>query len=326
MDDTALDHLTPKKTLTFNNRYLISGLVHGFNKGWMYAITILLAVFGYLGFQLTILVPLMSRLKANGYTDLQITDNPSLIFSSEALNMDKNLLITLELGMFVFALLGFYIGIRYLHQKTFLSVLTGFDRFRYGRFGFAFLIWGSLITAVTLYSYFSGDSGLTLNFNLEGFLISVTILAALMPLQTGFEELLFRGYFIQGLSQIFRNGIIPLFITSLLFGLAHMGNPEVHKYGWPIMLSYYCVFALFMGALTLLDEGLELAFGIHFANNFVSALLVTSPNSVLKTYSIFEASSEDPYSEIVLWVLMASLTFFIFWMRYRWKNFKLIIK
>ena len=147
-----------------------------------------------------------------------------------------------------------------------------------------------------------------------------------MPIQTGLEEVIFRGYLIQGLSQIFKNGIIPLIITSLLFGLAHMSNPEVRAYGWPVMLTYFVGFALFMGALTLLDEGLELAFGIHFANNIISSVMINEPNSVIKTYSIFEAKTSNPYAEIVLWFCLAFITFAVFWMKYRWTNFKLILK
>jgi len=75
-----------------------------------------------------------------------------------------------------------------------------------------------------------------------------------------------------------------------------------------------------------LDEGLELAFGIHFANNFMSSILISSPNSVIKTYSIFETKTEDPYTEMWVWLCMASLTFFIFQLKYRWKDFSLIIK
>jgi hypothetical protein len=92
------------------------------------------------------------------------------------------------------------------------------------------------------------------------------------------------------------------------------------------MFTYYACFALFMGGITLLDEGLELAFGIHFANNMISSMLVSAPHSVIKTYSVFEVTSEDPHAEIVVWCVMAIITFAIFRFRYRWKDYKLIIK
>ncbi len=326
MEDSAPTGELPAKKIPFNNLYLLSGLVHGFNKAWMYLFTIMFVAFGYLSFQLMILFPLMSRLRERGHSEIEIMNNPSLVFNSEALGMDRNILLLLELGMFVFAFLGFYVGLRRIHQKTLGSVLTGYSRFRYKRFWFSFMVWGSLITIATLISYFLDPSEFKITFDPTGFFISVVVLLILMPIQTGIEELLFRGYFTQGLALVFRNGIVPLLLTSALFGMAHLSNPEVQKFGWPIMLSYYIGSALFMGLLTLLDEGIELAFGLHFANNFVSALLVTSPNSVLKSYSVFEAKVEDPHSEIFIWLVMALVSFMIFWLRYRWKNFNLIVK
>jgi hypothetical protein len=93
-----------------------------------------------------------------------------------------------------------------------------------------------------------------------------------------------------------------------------------------IMFSYYTIFALFLGALTLLDEGIELAFGIHFANNLVSSLMVSSSDSVLKSYSVFETVKIDPMMEIFIWLVMAMLTALLFKRRYRWTNYQLIIK
>ena len=202
----------------------------------------------------------------------------------------------------------------------FVGTSTGFVFF------FAFLVWTLLLVIIVLADYFIHPNEMKINFNLSGFLISLLIMLALMPVQTGLEELIFRGYLVQGLSQIFKNGIVPLIVSSLLFGFAHMSNPEVKEYGLPIMLTYYIGFALFMGTLTLLDEGLELAFGIHFANNIISSVLVSSEHSVIKTYSIFETKTEDPYSEIIIWLCMAIVTFVVFWYRYKWKNFSLIIK
>jgi len=324
MNEQAQDN--SHKPFPFNNLYLISGLVNGFNKGWMYLLTIVFLMTGYFLFQSAIFLPLMNVLMANGYSSQEILSNPNLLFDSKALQMDKNIVLLLELGMFVLAAGGFYVGLRYIHRKTLISVLTGYEKFRFKRFWFAFLVWAALLVVSTLLSYIFYPEELTLNFNFSGFLISAIIMFLLMPIQTGLEEVVFRGYFMQGLSQLFKNGIVPLLITSLLFGSAHMSNPEVQKFGWQIMLTYYVYFALFMGAITLLDEGIELAFGIHFANNFISSLLLSSSDSVIKTYSIFEVKEENPSSEIFMWLIMATITFLIFQIKYRWKNFKLIIK
>ena len=316
----------PEKPFPFNNLYLISGFVSGGNKLWMYLSTLLLAVSGYLVFQLLVFFPFINRLIENGYSRIEIEKKPNLLFDHNALQIDRNWVLLAEMGMFVFAFFALYLGLKHFHKKSLSSVLTGFESFRFKRFWFAFFVWSVLLITFVLVSYAFSPDSLSVNIDAFGLLMSFLVMLVFMPLQTGLEELLFRGYLVQGLSQIFKNGIIPVILTSLLFGLAHMSNPEVDKYGWQIMLTYYVSFALFMGCLSLLDEGLELAIGIHFANNIISSLLISSPNSVVKTYSIFEAKSEDPETEIVGWFVMATLCFFIFFKKYKWKNFNLILK
>jgi membrane protease YdiL (CAAX protease family) len=315
-----------KKELPFNNLYLNAGYVNGFNHWWMYVCTVLLVALGYVVFGSACTLPLYGKALAKGITQKEIEENTSILFNGDLLGIDKNIILLLEFGMFVFAAIGFVIGIRRIHKKTLTGVLTAYEKFRFKRFWTAFGIWGTLLAVVVVANYFISPGDMELNFQPAGFFISLLIMVIFMPIQTGIEELIFRGYMIQGLSQIFRNGIIPLIITSFLFGLAHMSNPEVHQFGWPIMLTYYVFFAFFMGGITLIDEGLELAFGIHFANNIISSVLITSPHSVIKTYAIFEAKAENPMAEIVLWTCMAAVTFTIFWLIYRWKNFNLIIK
>lgn len=292
----------------------------------MYAGTILFLVMGYVAFQFIGFSPLIARLISKGHSRAEIESNPNLLFDSAALDLDLNLILALELGMFVFAFFGFLLGLKFLHQKTLSGVLTGFEKFRLSRFFFAFGLWAVLLLVFLSINYAISPSEFTWNPNYTGLLVSFAIMCLLMPIQTGLEELVFRGYLLQGLALLFKNGIVPLVLTSLVFGLAHMSNPEVQRFGWQIMFPYYVCFAFFMGAITLLDEGLELAFGIHFANNLISSILVSTPNSVIKTYSFFEITSENPQFEMLSWSIMAILSFLVFKKKYTWKNYSLLIK
>jgi membrane protease YdiL (CAAX protease family) len=324
MDDTTQD--TPQKKLPFNNLLLNSGFVHGINHWSIYVLTISFTVFCYLFSPVITFLHLFFMAKQNGITNEEIISDLNIILDSKATGIDLNYILLGLFGIFVFASGALWIGIKKFHHKSLLSVITAYDAFRYKRFWFAFALWSGLIILTVFIDYFSNQSNFQLVLNWKGFLISLVLILVFMPVQTGFEEIFFRGYLLQGFALLSRNGIFPLIITSLLFGAAHMSNPEVDKYGWPIMLSYYAGFGFFMGALTLLDEGLELAFGIHLANNLISSILITSPDSVIKTYSIFETTSQDPYTEVLVWLCMTVLAFAIFWYKYRWKNFKLIIR
>ena len=314
------------KKLPFNNLYLNAGLISGLNHWWMYVLGIVAAMFGYFLFQLFMIFPLMAAATNNGITLADIQGNPEILFDPEKIGMNKNILLALLFSMFVFAFLGLFIVIKRVHRKTLTSVITAYDKVRFGRFFFAFAIWGILLIISVLLSYFLNKDEVSVQFDPVNFVFLLLVSIVLMPVQTCTEELIFRGYLIQGLSQIFKNGILPLAITSVLFGLVHMSNPEAKTYGWITMLPYYAIFGFFLGAITLLDEGLELAMGIHCANNLISSLLITSPNGVLKTDAIFVAEGENPGAEFITWFVMALLTFIIFWQKYRWKNFNLLIK
>jgi len=315
-----------KRKLPFNNLFLNSGAVHGHNYWWMFVMGVAAALLGYIIFQIIIQVPLLSMAINKGITIEEITNDPEMIFDPDKIGINKNALLAMLFGMFVFAFFGLYLVVTKIHKKPFTSIVTSYEKVRFGRIFFAFTVWGILIVTSTLIGYYTDKDAVTLQFDPLNFFMLLLVSVILMPIQTSTEEFIFRGYLVQGLSMIFKNGIIPVLITSLIFGLVHMYNPEAKAFGWHIMLPYYSLFGLFLGILTLLDEGLELALGIHCANNLISSLLVTSPNSVIKTDAIFLVKTEDPAGELIWWVILASITFIIFWLKYRWKNFNLIIK
>ena len=127
----------------------------------------------------------------------------------------------------------------------------------------------------------------------------------------------------QGLGILAKNRWLPLIVTSTLFGLMHIANPEVEKLGFGLMV-YYIGTGFFLGIMTLMDEGLELALGFHAANNLITALLVTADWTAFQTDSIYRDISEptlglDAYVPIFI---VFPILLFIFSRKYRWSNWK----
>ncbi len=153
------------------------------------------------------------------------------------------------------------------------------------------------------------------------FLILAAIALIMVPLQTSFEEYLFRGYLMQGLGVMAGNRWVPLIITSVIFGGLHMWNPEVEKLGYIIMF-YYIGTGLLLGIMTLMDEGLELALGFHAGNNLVGALLVTADWTAFETNSVLKDVSEPSAGLDILLPLVIVYPIFLFLMAktYRWKD------
>ena len=80
-------------------------------------------------------------------------------------------------------------------------------------------------------------------------------------------------------------------ITSICFALMHAFNPEVQKLG-NTLLIYYFLTGIFLGIITLMDDGLELAIGYHTANNFFTAILISNDWQAFQTDAVFMDYSE----------------------------------
>jgi membrane protease YdiL (CAAX protease family) len=236
---------------------------------------------------------------------------------------ESNITLFLILISFAFALAGIYFVVRYIHHQTFLSVTTSRPKVDWNRILFSFMLWGVITAILTVLLFYLNPKDFVLNFKPVPFVILFIIGTLLIPIQTSTEEYVFRGYLMQGFANLARNKWFPLLMTSTIFGVMHIFNPEVSKMGYIIMV-YYIGTGLFLGIITLMDEGIELALGFHAANNLVGALLVTSDWSVFQTHSVFKDIS-DPSAgvDVILPVIIIyPIMLFIFSKKYNWTNWK----
>lgn len=83
------------------------------------------------------------------------------------------------------------------------------------------------------------------------------------------EELIFRGLMLQAISKLAGNGV-ALAITSLFFGVAHLGNTGATLWsGFAISVEA----GILLGAAFLWRRNLWFAMGLHFAWNALEGLL-----------------------------------------------------
>ena len=224
----------------------------------------------------------------------------------------------LAIGLFVV-----FFWTKFIQNIDIKTLTTSRKKVDWKRIFFSFFLWATITSLMILIAYLVEPENFVWNFKPGKFAVFVVLAILLIPLQTSFEEYLFRGHLMQGLGLATNNRLIPLLVTSFLFGIMHAANPEVGKVGWIIMV-YYIGTGLFLGILTLMDEGLELALGFHAANNLVSALLVTADWTAFQTHSIFKDISEPSTGfEIILPVFIIFPTLlFIFSKVYKWKKWK----
>jgi len=237
----------------------------------------------------------------------------------------KNFWLAVNLLPFAFLLGLLFLLVKYLHQRSILSLSTARTKIDWSRVWFSF----ALITIITLVTFSIGyvldSSEIVVQFDPLKFTILLVVSLLLFPLQIGLEEYLFRGYLMQHIGAFAKNRWMPLIITSVMFGVFHGANPEVTEMGWIVMI-FYIGTGLLLGIMTLMDDGLELALGFHFGNNLLAALLITSDWSALQTDAVFRYVGEEAtnsVAEIIMPVFIVyPIILLILSKKYKWNNWK----
>ena len=236
---------------------------------------------------------------------------------------DSNLTLFYFLLTFVFGLLGLFLVVKFIHKQTFLSLTTSRSKVDLDRLATSFICISLITFLDTAINYFIFPQDFIVNFDLLSFIILFFIAVVFIPIQTSMEEYMFRGYLMQGLGVFTRNKWLPLIITSFSFGFLHFWNPEITKLG-PIILIYYVATGLFLGIITLMDEGMELALGFHAGNNLIIALLVTADWTVFQTNSVLKYISDPDvlYSTLFSLLFIYPILLIYFSKKYKWVNWR----
>ena len=234
----------------------------------------------------------------------------------------QNIGLALFLLTFAFGCLGLYLTIKFIHNQSIKSLTTSRDKIDYSRIFYSFfLVVGITVLFMPIDLFLSPDE-YELTFNLNQFLILVIICLTLLPLQTSFEEYLIRGYLLQGIGITTKSRFLAFTIPSILFGLLHFANPEIDKLGNAFIFAYIFM-GFFLGLITMMDEGLELALGWHYANNLMAALFITADWSVLQTDSIYKYIGEpDITSQILPALVIFPILIYHFSVKYKWSGWK----
>lgn len=283
---------------------------------WRYIVSILLI---FLGWQVIGAIPLLvvAFLKAG---DLE-TFSESTLHAFTDIGIDPNLYLLLLICTFAFGLLGLWFSIKYIHEQPFKDVTTTREKVDWSRIFFAFLMVISINLPLFILGYFLEPEAFVWNFDPIPFFLLCLISLLFLPLQTSFEEYLFRGYLMQGLGILAKNKWFPLIVTSVFFGLLHGMNPEVEKLGY-IMMVFYIGTGFLLGIMTLMDEGMELALGFHAANNIFAAILVTTDWTAFQVPALFRDVSEPTAGLDIVGpvVILYPLYLFILSKKYGWKD------
>ena len=290
----------------------------GLTNTWRYLLTILLV---FIGIQIAS-IPLVIAAYVQVDGDLEKFQKGA---ESSFMNigMNSSLYLFLMIFTFMIGLLTLFLCVKYMHKKKFVSIVTSREKIDWNRIFYAFVLWGGVSVLSIFIGIYLTPENYTWNFQPIPFFTLLFVSFVFLPFQTSTEELLFRGYLMQGLGTLVKNRWFPLIITSVIFGLLHGMNPEVERLGYVLMI-FYIGTGLLYGITTLMDEGTELALGLHASNNIVAAFLVTTDWMVFRTDALYIDTSEPAVgSEMFVGVfILYPILLFVFSKKYGWTNWK----
>ncbi|MFD0763141.1 CPBP family intramembrane glutamic endopeptidase [Lutibacter aestuarii] len=290
----------------------------GNNEWWAYLVTLFLLVFGW---QFLGVIPLIGTAFLYAENTQEFMDAAINNFTN--LGIDSNLYLLLMIFTFLGGLMALLLGVKTIHKRKITSLVTSRTKIDWSRIFYAFGVWGLIGVLMIAIGYYLEPENYVWNFKPVSFILLVIVSFLFLPIQTSMEELLFRGYLMQGFGTWFKKSFVALILTAVIFGLLHGLNPEVEKLGW-ISMVYYIGTGLVLGVFTLMDEGTELALGFHAANNIVAAVLVTANWTVFQTDALLIDTSEPSvgWEMFVPVLVLYPLVLIIFSKKYGWTNWK----
>ena len=302
----------------------LENAVEGRNKWWRYLLTVIISFVGgsvVAGIAMAlVLILYIMFLSSSGVSNIS-----SIITS--AVSNPFTLIILVGVS-YTLSFIFFFVCLKFLHHKRLLSVINTVDGMRWRLVLKGLVLWGLILFLLSLPDLILNQGTYDITFNPENYLFLLILCLLAFPIQASFEEVMFRGYLMQGFSlfskrlgNLFNSSALskpwlPLLLTSIIFGCVHFFNGTSLYTDLSIVFSTFII-GLMLGVIALGDNGIETAMGVHIANNLYVSLLFNSEDSGLPGLpSAVTAQAADPFTGLPFLTLAAIIMIVIlFWNR-----------
>ena len=247
----------------------------------------------------------------------------------QSLQSDPLFLVAITLIGFALMFLVFYLCMRFIHHRSFISVFTAKSGIRWNKILKGAVIWLSILVILAIISFLINPASYKVTFNPATFVILLILSLIAFPIQSTFEEVFFRGYLMQGFGLLTKKPIIPILATSLIFGFGHLMNGTNMTMD-VFMLVETCIVGIMLGVVTLGEDGIETAIGIHVINNLYAVLIVSTPGGIFGNLPSILTTSSNSYSDLAVITTASVLAIIVvFWNKkdklrdmFRWEDAK----
>ena len=282
------------------------------NQGYRYLAIVLITL---IGGQLLGAIPLIILIVVKGAASGSL-ENGILDLTSYGVNSTTTLFLMMI--PFIVSFIFYVLFFKPIHKRSWITTVNGTHAIRWNRFFLGFGLWGSFMLILSILSYLINPENFEVQFQIEKWIPLLLVSLIVIPLQTSYEELLFRGYLSQGVGSLTGNRWLVLIVPSVFFALMHSFNPEIEKYGFWITMPQYFVIGLTYTLISLLDDGIEIALGAHAVNNIFSATLANYEGGVISTDSILVEKNINPEESLIGLIISSAVFCFILSKKLKW--------
>ena len=197
------------------------------------------------------------------------------------------------LAAFAFVMLNFALilvvirlAVPLIHRRPWSTLISARASFYWRGFLLSFAVTCGLLVIDLLLGLVILSDSIDVVFDAGRFFLFLPFVVVLVPIQVLTEEVLFRGYILQLVAWVTRNGALRLLVPAAPFVAMHLLNREIEQHGmW--MLLIYVVLGVYMTLLAIRGNGLEYTFGFHLGINLFALTVISTTAASLPTPTIF---------------------------------------
>lgn len=207
---------------------------------------------------------------------------------------------------------GVWVAQRLVHRRT-LTQLTTTTTFRWSLVWQSMALWLGLNIVATVVEALLYPGRYEWSLDIAQWIVMAPLILLLIPIQASGEELMFRGYLLQAMARLWAQPVFLVLLSGVAFMLPHLGNPEMGKAlggEIPMALNYFLM-GVGTAWLSIRDNGIERAIGVHVVNNLYAGIVVGYTGSVLGTPTIIHANVIDAWFGVI--VICICFAVLIFW-------------
>jgi membrane protease YdiL (CAAX protease family) len=198
-------------------------------------------------------------------------------------------------------LLAVWLVVRFLHGRPLMSLITSEKRIKLARIGWAGLVWTILLAITGVIGWFIFPKSIVYSLHLEEFLRFLPVVVLFVPIQCLTEELVFRGYLLQGLAPWLKSTWLLALVNGIAFGCMHIG--AIEHADQALVVSSYVVVGVWLALYTISTNSIQCSLGVHIANNMFGFLVLGYEQFQFATSTVFVWRHTQPLFELASAVL-----------------------